>query len=172
MIQDMRGRIPTQADNGGIGTGYLKVAEKVYGRRELAGISMITLHYTASPPTGSIAGIARAQLERVADPSDGTKFPGLAYTYIVDGSGVPYLAWDVDVRVWHSAAPGKNSHSVGICYIGDVEPNAAQLLGLRAAIAHAKASVGRDLVVGGHKDDYATECPGPKWPGWKAAVLG
>lgn len=158
-------------NGGGVGSGYQSVADGIYGRRDLAGISMITLHYTASPETGTIAGIARAQLERVADPSDGTKFPGLAYTYIVDGAGTPYLAWDIDVRVWHSAAPGKNTQSIGICYIGDVGPNPAQIAGLRACIAHAQASVGRALTVGGHRDDYATECPGPLWPAWKGAVL-
>lgn len=172
----MRGRLPTQADGadgkgGGIGSGYEVVASNVYGRRSLAGISSITLHYTASPVTGSLAGIANAQLQRVADPSDGTKFPGLAYTYIIDGSGTPYLAWDIDVRVWHSAAPGANSGSIGICYIGDNQPNVAQLAGIRAAILHAQASVGKTLTVFGHKDHYATECPGPAWPTWRSLVI-
>lgn len=148
---------------------YDTVRRNIFGPRNLAGITMATLHYTASPANLTIAQIAASQLQRDAAP--GEKFPGLAYTYIVGGDGTPYQAWDLDVRVWHSAARGKNSESVGICYVGDRAPTDAQIQGLRACIAHAEATLGRKLKVGGHKDDYATECPGPLWPQWRDAVL-
>lgn len=147
---------------------YEIVRDTIYGHRPVAGITSVTLHYTAGSPSDSPGRIAAIQLDRDAAP--GIKFPGLAYTYIVDSAGAPYKAWDLDVRVWHSAAPGKNSGSIGICYTGNVEPNAAQIRGLRACIFDASRELGRSLPVTGHKDDYATECPGPAWPAWKNAV--
>lgn len=148
---------------------YPVVRDTIYGHRDTAGVTMATLHYTASPPGLTPAQVAIAQLNRDAAP--GIKFPGLAYHYIVDQSGAPWWVWDIDVRVWHSAAPGKNTQSVGVCYIGDVEPNAAQILGLAAALNHAQGILGRVLTVAGHRDDYATECPGPRWPVWRDAVI-
>lgn len=160
---DVRGQLPMNPDN------YAYVRDSIYGHRNLAAVTLATLHYTAGPTNMSAAQVAEIQLARDAAP--GTKFPGLAYHYLVDGDGVPNLAWDLDVKVWHSAAPGKNSTSVGICYTGNVEPTEAQLRGIEACIVDAETQLGRMLIVGGHKDDYATECPGPKWPEWKNAVL-
>lgn len=176
---DVRGHLPTQADfvipdRPGLvepGTGYEHVANSVYGRRSLDGLTGITLHYTAGSPNHSPAEIARIQMARVADPSDGTKFPGLAYTYYVDGAGKAYLAWDLDVRVWHSAAPGYNTKRVSICYAGNHEPSGDQKVGIMECIEHVYHTLGRELPVDGHKDGYATECPGPTWPTWKDDVL-
>lgn len=162
-IVDKRGRLP-------MGTDYATIRDQIYGHRAVANVTMATLHYTDSPPVLSAEQVASAQLQRDAAPG-GPKFPGLAYHYIVEQDGTPVWAWDIDIRVWHSAAPGKNTQSVGVCYIGNVEPNPAQILGMAAALRHAEAALGRLITIGGHMDDYATECPGPRWPDWKGNVI-
>lgn len=112
----------------------------------------------------------------MADPSDGTKFWAIAYTIVITQDGSVNLCHDLGDRPWHSAAvvggKGRNYTHVGICYTGNMEPNAAQLVGIRGAIQYVQDELGRALSVEGHRDaPYATACPGPKWPAWKAAVL-
>ena len=112
----------------------------------------------------------------MADAATGQKFPAIAYTLVVEGDGRIVLCHDLDVRCWHSGAViggvSRNVSHVGIVYSGDVEPGPAQLVGLREAIAWATSQLGRSLQVEGHRDaPYATACPGPTWPGWRAAIL-
>jgi hypothetical protein len=131
-----------------------------------------TVHYTDSPSSLTPKRVAEIQLERVADPPTGRTFPGLAYSYIVDGDGVPYQAWDLATRCWHSAGPGRNTKHVGVVYIGDHEPNEQQRAGIRACFADVERQLGRKLeVIEGHKDGSATDCPGPTWPDWKADIV-
>ena len=153
-LVDVRGRLPTRAG-------------AFYSSRDLAGINGIDLHYTASPSTTAVEAIARYQ----SGPGAQEAFPAIAYTLIVDGSGVPHLCHDLGVRVWHNGAPGANTRRVGICYIGNTEPSDAQRTGLATAIAWVQRSLGRTLAVAGHKDSYSTSCPGPTWPTWRADVL-
>lgn len=146
------------------------MVDEIYGVRATSQIVGATLHYTASPTNISAARVAEIQL--TLDAAPGTKFPGLAYTYIVDGQGVPHMAYDLNVRTWHSAAFGRNTTYVGVCYIGDQQPSPVQLVGLRTCLRHIEWQLGRPLqTIEGHKDEYATQCPGPAWPTWRAAVL-
>jgi len=154
-IVDLRGQLPTRYPGAD------------YSRRSVAGITGVDIHYTASPSTSTVRNIAAYQVGSSAQED----FPAIAYTYIVDGAGVPYRCHDLDRRVWHNGAPGHNETRVGICYIGDHEPSAAQRAGLRAAIEDCERQLGRKLAVGGHKDNYATTCPGSTWPSWRSAVL-
>ncbi|MFN8556465.1 MAG: peptidoglycan recognition family protein [Dehalococcoidia bacterium] len=135
----------------------------------------VTLHYTAGPAGQTVREIAAYQTSPAAAPQTGTgrPFPGIAYTIVVTADGTPHLCWDLDTAVWHSAAVvgghGRNLTHVGLCYTGDDGPNAAQIGGLAAAIAWVEERLGRRLAIEGHRDaPYATACPGPRWPGWRA----
>jgi N-acetylmuramoyl-L-alanine amidase len=144
----------------------------VYRSRPLAGITGGTVHYTASPAWVTPKRVAEAQLDRIADELTGRTFPGLAYSFIVDEMGVPYRAWDLSTRCWHSAASGRNSRYVGVVYTGDHEPNPAQRIAIRACFADVERQLGRKLdVIEGHGDVYRTVCPGPTWPRWKDQIL-
>ena len=157
-------------------------ANGVYDLRSIESIQGITIHWTASPVASGVAAvghIAREQLKRVADPNTGEKFRAIAYTLIVDGAGQLYLCHDLKVRTWHSGARvngiSRNVSHVGVCYIGDVEPNEAQLMGLKKAIEWVRDSIALDtawpLAIEGHRDaPYATACPGPTWPAWKSRL--
>lgn len=155
VIFDVRGTLPTRFPGAD------------YSRRPLGGIVGVDLHYTASPSTATVRAIAAYQV----GPGAQEDFPAIAYTLIVDGAGVAYWCHDLDRRVWHNGASGHNESHVGICYIGDREPNAAQIRGLKAAIAFCQQQLGRTLTVSGHRDSYSTSCPGPAWPQWRSAVL-
>lgn len=90
---------------------------------------------------------------------------------MVDEVGDFHLLHDLDVRVWHNGGYLRNETAVGLCYTGNYEPNPAQRRGLREAIRWCERRLGRSLFVSGHKDTYATACPGPTWPAWKSEVL-
>ena len=105
---------------------------------------------------------------------NGTPFPGLAYTMFVEESGRVVLAWDLKVRVWHSAAVvagiARNLSHIGICYAGNVKPNAAQKRGMANALSWCERQLGRELTVEGHGWVYATACPGGTSHDWVPEV--
>lgn len=117
--------------------------------------------------TGTIENIARYQ----TGPGAQEEFPELAYHYMVEGAGQPFLCNDLNKRVWGSGAPTHNETRVHVCYIGDREPTKAQRAGIRACIIDAQQRLGRTLTIEGHRDAYATSCPGPTWPSWRGEVL-
>jgi hypothetical protein len=149
-----------------------------YANRLPAGIVGATVHYTAGPTNATAESIANYQISAAAVPQTGndTPFPGLAYTGIVEGDGTPVLAWDLGVRVWHSAAliggVYRNASHVGFCYTGNDGPTDAQIAGLAELIRWAETQLGRNLAVEGHRDPpYPTDCPGPRWPNWKQQLV-
>jgi hypothetical protein len=131
------------------------------------------MHYTAGPSTQTAAQVAAYQTSEAARPQtgNGTPFPGLAYSMFVEGSGRVVLAWDLSIRVWHSAAvingKARNADHIGICFAGNVAPNAAQMAGLRNAWHWCERQLGRSLSVEGHNwAPYPTSCPGPTSHTW------
>lgn len=160
----MRGKLPT---NG----------EAAYGTRALAGVDMVTLHYTAGPSSQTAAQVAAYQTSEAArgQTGNGTPFPGLAYSMFVEGTGRVVLAWPLTTRVWHSAAVinglGRNYTSIGICYAGNAEPNAAQKLGLADALRWCEQQLGKRLLVEGHGWQYNTLCPGSTSRAWVPEVV-
>jgi hypothetical protein len=127
----------------------------------------VDIHYTAGPATSRIYDIAAYQV----GPTAQADFPAIAYHLMVDDVGDVHLLNDLNRRVWHNAGWLRNEVAIGICYTGNHEPNAAQKRGLRQAIEWCQQQLGRGLFVRGHKDTYATACPGPTWPGWIGEIL-
>lgn len=148
--------------------------EADYGKRTLADITGVTLHYTAGPSSQTAYQVAQYQTSEAARGQTGnnTPFPGLAYTFFVEQDGKTSQAWTLDTAVWHSAGPGRNQHYIGVCYSGDVVPNEAQMTAMAQVIGYCQKQLGKKLTVEGHKDAYPdTECPGPQWPGWRQTVM-
>lgn len=163
-IKDLRGQLPVLRDRGN------HWQQMDYSVRSLSEIDAATVHYTASPPGATVANIASYQISDQAIPQTGVDqpFPGIAYHYVVDGAGVPHRCWDLGKRTWH--APGHNDDSLAICFIGDRAPSPAQVLGIAKCHVDAEWLLGWALAVRGHKDDYATSCPGG-WPDWKPDLV-
>jgi hypothetical protein len=164
-VRDLRGQLPTSN-------------EAQYVTRPLDAITGVTLHYTEGPTSQAAADIAQYQTSEAARQQTGnnTPFPGIAYTFLIDGTGTANLCHDLETRTWHSAAVvgglGRNMTHVGICYTGDQQPNEAQIRGIAEAIRWCQDQLGgRQLAIEGHRDPpYATQCPGPAWNQWLAAV--
>jgi hypothetical protein len=164
-VQDLRGQLPTNR-------------EAQYVTRPLDAITGVTLHYTEGPARQTAADIARYQTSEAARAQTGnnTPFPGIAYTFLIDGTGTANLCHDLDVRTWHSAAVvgglGRNLTHVGVCFTGDQQPDDAQIRGIAEAIRWCQDQLGgRQLAIEGHRDPpYATQCPGPGWNQWRGAV--
>lgn len=158
-IIDMRGQLPTRPG-------------AYYYDRPLSGITGATVHYTASPATGTVESIAAYQV----GPGAQENFPAIAYSLVVDGQGRVYLCHDLTTRCWHSGAVvggiARNASHVGIVFIGNHSPTLPQVRGLAAAVCWAERELGRTLDVEGHRDPpYKTACPGPTWPAWKDTLL-
>jgi hypothetical protein len=157
---DLRGKLPTNH-------------EAEYAKRSLADITGVTLHYTAMAPTVEVYAVASYQTSEAArgQTGAGVPFPGLAYTLFVELNGKTTLAWDLDVATWHNSAYNRNTTNVGICYAGDVAPSEEQITAMAQSIGWLQKQLGRQLGIDGHKDTYATECPGASWPAWKQKVV-
>ena len=152
---DLRGQLPVRLDT------------PPYQKRPLDGIVGTTIHYTAGSPTASVEDVARYQV----GPNAQETFSAIAYTIVVPSSGVPALCHSLDVRCWHSGARiggvSRNVSHVGICWIGNDVPTAAQIEGLRRAVRWCSDQLGRELAVEGHREaPYATACPGIRFKEW------
>lgn len=159
---DLRGKLPTRPG-------------RAYYHRDLAGITGITVHYTASPARAGLDAV-RAIAKYQVGPNAQEAFPGIAYTMVVDSEGTIYQCWDLDVRCWHSGAVvggvARNASHVGIAIINDTDPSMDQLNGLADAIQLCEYQLDRPLTVEGHKDaPYPTACPGAHWQDWKPALM-
>jgi hypothetical protein len=112
----------------------------------------------------SAEDIARIQLNLIADPPTGTKFPAIAYHLLIDGNAQINICHDLNTRTWHSAAvvagKGRNYTHVGICYTGDYQPTNDQIISLREAVKWVREQLGRYLPIEMHRSVYPTQCPG------------
>lgn len=145
-----------------------------YSPRPLSAVVGVTVHYTAGPASQTPEAIAAYQTSWAAAGQTGTgmPFPAIAYHALATADGQVYLCNGLDARVWHSGAAGRNDTRVGLCFTGTGAPTAAQVAGMGRFLAWAERTLGRPLDVEGHRDaPYATQCPGPAWPGFKPALL-
>lgn len=152
-ILDRRGQLPIRPD------------VKPYPPRTTY-IDMFTVHYTAGPPAQTVGQIAAYQV----GPTAQLPFPAIAYHLFVESNGKVYWCHALNVRTWGSDGDGINERAVHCCYAGNVEPNNNQITGIKEALAFSEMTLGRTLIVRGHRDDDATACPGAKWDTWKGKI--
>lgn len=152
-IIDVRGKLPTRA-----GAAAYPVRTTL--------VDMFTIHYTAGPPTQTVLAVANYQVGSTAQ----LPFPAIAYHLYVEQDGKVYWCHAFNVRTWGSDGAGINDRAVHCCYAGDVEPTAKQIEGINNALAFSENTLGKPLSIRGHKDDDATQCPGPKWATWKSRI--
>ena len=150
----MRGQLPVRPGRG-------------YPSRSLNGLALFVVHYSAGPARVGVRAVAGYQ----TGASSHLPFPAIAYHWFVEGDGTLYRCHDYTVRTWGSGGAGVNERAVHCCYAGDVEPNAAQITGMRRARELTEAELGWELRVEGHKDRDATRCP-VGWPAWADKLRG
>ncbi|WP_329317156.1 peptidoglycan-binding protein (plasmid) [Streptomyces sp. NBC_01278] len=96
---------------------------------------------------------------------------GVGYNFVVDQAGNAY-----EGRGWNyqgAHCPDHNVSGIGVQVAigGDQTPSAAALSTCRALYEEACERAGRTLAMKGHRDGFATECPGTKLYAWVQAGM-
>ncbi|WMI34751.1 endolysin [Streptomyces phage Marav] len=96
---------------------------------------------------------------------------GVGYNFVIDQNGVIY-----EGRGWTKQGahcPGHNISGLGvqIAIGGDQEPSAKALAAARALYDEACRKTGRKLAKKGHRDGFATACPGKHLYAWVKAGM-
>ena len=126
-------------------------------RRELI------VHYSEGPTTQSVRSIQDFHM-------DGRGWADIGYNFLVDVKGRIY-----EGRGWlvqGSHAPGHNTSGIGVCMIGrDGDATPAAKKAIRWLYDEAVRLAGRNLAKLGHRDVYATSCPGNELYAWVRAGM-
>jgi N-acetylmuramoyl-L-alanine amidase len=123
-----------------------------YRKRLLSAITGIVIHHSASD-TGTIVNIANWHISR--------GWPGIGYHFVISADGTINQTNEIDTISYHVG--NYNMSNIGICLIGNFSnhlPTSKQLESLKELIQHVNTLVGKKLIVRGHRDLMATECPG------------
>lgn len=156
-FKDMRGLLPRRTVTG------------IYPLRDMSKVDTLCVHYTAAPAERTVVDIANYQTQV----QTGDLFPEIAYHLFIEKDGTLIWCHDANKRVWGSGQLGMNERAIHICYSGNTAPNNAQIDGLIRGKQFAQYSMmaGKTLKIQGHKDGYATQCPGATWDTWKAKII-
>jgi N-acetylmuramoyl-L-alanine amidase len=147
----------------------------------------LSRHATLAPPARAMAEILGVVVHNTGPPShrdftseelaayhvNSNGWPCIAYSFVVHWDGAIDYTLDWPSVGYH--AGGRNNYDyLGICLTGWFDegrwPTEAQILASRALIANLGYSLGRHLVVKGHKDLMPTVCPGTTWPWWQGLL--
>ena len=123
----------------------------------------VVVHYSEGPTTQTVRSIQDFHL-------DGRGWADIGYNFLVDVQGRIY-----EGRGWLTVgahAPGHNASGIGVCMIGrDGDATPAALRSIRAVYDEACRRAGRSLAKLGHRDVYATSCPGDQLYAWVKAGM-
>ncbi len=96
---------------------------------------------------------------------------GVGYNFVIDQDGTIYEGRGWNLQGAH--CPGHNISGLGvqIAIGGDQKPSAKALASCRALYEEACKKTGRTLAKKGHKDGFATACPGKHLYAWVQAGM-
>lgn len=110
------------------------------------------VHYSDGPADQSVAAIQHWCMS-------GRGFLDIDYNFLVRGTtGEIYEGRGWDAVGSHCI--GHNTSAIGVCVIGTGQLSEAAKASVRALYAEAVALAGHSLRILGHRDAYATDCPG------------
>lgn len=96
---------------------------------------------------------------------------GVGYNFVIDQGGTIYEGRGWTMQGAHCPDHNVSGIGVQIAIGGDQEPSAKALSAARTLYDEACAKTGRTLAKKGHKDGFATACPGPKLYAWVQAGM-
>ncbi|MFD7976709.1 peptidoglycan-binding protein [Streptomyces sp. NPDC059071] len=96
---------------------------------------------------------------------------GIGYNFVVDQNGAIYEGRGWTLQGAHCPNHNVSGLGVQIAIGGDQEPSAKALAAARALYDEACRKTGRKLAMKGHKDGFATLCPGGKLYAWVQAGM-
>lgn len=121
------------------------------------------VHYSEGPTTQSVRSIQNFHM-------DTRGWSDIGYNFLVDVQGRIY-----EGRGWLTVgahAPDHNASGIGVCMIGrDGDATPAAKASIRAVYDEACRRAGRNLAKLGHRDVYATSCPGDQLYAWVRAGM-
>lgn len=124
-----------------------------YYKRSLSRIEFIVLHHSGTE-TGTAENFARYHVNT-------RKWPGIAYHYVIYKDGTINQTNHLDTLSYH--CKGKNSISVGICLVGDMDkenPTKAQMQALVYTVHVIRNALSKNIPVVPHRAHVETSCPG------------
>ena len=121
----------------------------------------IVIHHTVTG-TGTDIPSVEAILRQIDDEHRAKGWGGIGYNIAVDHNGNIYEARGLNIMGVHTA--NANTANFGIAYIGDGrrDVSAITVNAIKMAIATCNRAAGGNLTVRGHRQLFATECPGDK----------
>ncbi|MFI6686581.1 peptidoglycan-binding protein [Streptomyces sp. NPDC050485] len=126
------------------------------------------VHYDGGTP---ITHTGYAIMRAIEAEHLGQGWAGVGYNFVVDQAGNIYEGRGWTLQGAH--CPNHNVTGIGvqIAVGGDQEPSAKALAACRALYEEACRKTGRILAKKGHKDGFATACPGTKLYAWVQAGM-
>lgn len=121
------------------------------------------MHYSEGPTDQSPRSIQDFH-------QDGRGWVDIGYNFLVDVSGRIFEGRGWEVSGAH--APGHNVSGIGVCMIGrDGDATPAAKAAIRWLYDEACRLAGRRLKMLGHRDVFATDCPGDELYAWVRAGM-
>lgn len=101
----------------------------------------------------------------------GNGWSGIGYAFVVSQAGEIFEGRGWDLQQAHCPGHNRSGFGVQIAIGGDQEPSKEALAASRWLYDEACRRTGRTLAKKGHKDGYATDCPGDKLYAWVQAGM-
>ncbi|MFF3017124.1 N-acetylmuramoyl-L-alanine amidase [Streptomyces sp. NPDC057939] len=101
----------------------------------------------------------------------GQGWAGIGYSFVVDQAGTIFEGRGWGLQGAHCPGHNISGFGVQIAIGGDQEPSAKALAAARALYDEACRKTGRVLARRGHRDGFATECPGGRLYAWVQAGM-
>jgi len=129
-----------------------KSNRKHYGKRKLSQIKYLVVHHSAIDGYGPF-DYAKWHLKR--------GWPGIGYHFVISADGKVSQTNELDTISYH--VKNHNTASIGISLSGNLskhQATKAQMDALVKLIKRLKKQLGPNVMVKGHRELQATECPG------------
>lgn len=101
----------------------------------------------------------------------GNNWSGIGYHFVISQAGEVFEGRGWDLQGAHCPDHNRSAFGVQIAIGGDQEPTKEALAASRALYEEACLRTGRSLNKLGHKDGFATDCPGDKLYAWVQAGM-
>ncbi|WP_406113938.1 LysM peptidoglycan-binding domain-containing protein [Kitasatospora purpeofusca] len=126
------------------------------------------IHYDGGTP---VSRTGNAIPRAIESEHLGNGWSGIGYHFVVDQAGNIYEGRGWSYQGAHCPNHNRSGIGVQIAIGGDQAPTDAALRSARALYDEACARTGRRLAMRGHRDGFATECPGRRLYAWVQAGM-
>ncbi|MER7814090.1 hypothetical protein [Streptomyces sp. NPDC096153] len=131
----------------------------------------VKVHYLGSAYTDRPHSACAAYVRKLQDSHmDGNGWSDIGYSFLVCTHGYVYEGRGLKRRNSANGGTALNEQDYAVCALlgssGLTQPTDDQLAGIRDAIDHCRAEGPAGAWIGGHRDGYATSCPGDQLYAW------